>query len=102
MNVDDIATTALMFVKQAARYSDRSTFDITEAFDLLFDAIEQFNGTHFRSRRTRQRLAKVVNDALSTIPGNQVSIRCVELSGGSYAIEWLPYMKAWAAKAGWL
>ena len=100
LDVDDIATTAMMFVKQAARYSDRSCFEVSEAFDLLFVAIEVFNGRHFQSGRMRRHFVAAINDVLSTIPGNQVSIRCVELGGGTYALEWLPYIKGGRKRVG--
>ncbi len=37
--MDDIAETAMMFVNQAAKYSDRAVFDIPEAFEILCDTI---------------------------------------------------------------
>jgi len=98
--VDDIAETAMMFVNQAAKYSDRAVFDIPEAFEILCDTIDLFNGAHFQSARTRRHLAEAVNVALSSIPGNQVSIHCAEITGGTFAVEWLPYVKVQPANAG--
>ena len=97
--MDDIAETAMMFVNQAAKYSDRVVFNIPEAFEILCDTIDLFNGAHFRSAKARRHLVEAVNVALSSVPGNQVSIRCVELAGGTYAVEWLPYVKLRPAKA---
>jgi len=82
----------MMVVAQAAKHADRSTFNIPEAFDILCDTIDLFNGSHFRSAGTRQHLVEAVNVALSSMPGNRLSLRCVELAGGTYAIEWLPYV----------
>jgi hypothetical protein len=98
--VDDIAETAMMFVNQAAKYSDRSAFNIPEAFEILYDTIELFDGAHFQSVRTRRHLVEAVNLALSSIPGNQVSIHCAEITGGTFAVEWLPYVKVQSAHAG--
>ena len=91
--MNGIIETAVTFVKQAAKYSDPALFDIPEAFDLLCNALDQFAGAHFESVTTRQHLAEAINLALSSIPGNQVSVRFVELSSQSYALEWLPYTK---------
>jgi hypothetical protein len=91
--VDDIAETAMTFVRQAARYSDRELFKVSEAFAILFDTIDLFNGTHFQSARKRRHLCEAVNIALSSIPGNQVSVRSCELTDGTFVIEWLPYIK---------
>ncbi len=35
----DIAETAMMFVTQAAKYSDRAAFNIPQAFEILYDTI---------------------------------------------------------------
>jgi hypothetical protein len=91
--MDNIAETAMMFVTQAAKYSDRGVFNIPEAFEILYDTIDLFDGAHFRSAKTRRDLVEALNIALSCIPGNQVSIRCVELVGGAFALDWLPYVK---------
>jgi hypothetical protein len=98
--VDNIAETALMFVMQAARYSDRVAFNIPEAFETLYVAIDLFDGAHFQSARARRHLVEAVNIALSSIPGNRVSVHCVELGGESFALEWLPYIKRQLANAG--
>jgi DNA gyrase inhibitor GyrI len=97
--VDDIAKSAMMFVSQAAKYSDRDLFDVPQAFDIIYDTIEAFKGAHFRSASARRHLVEAVNVTLSSIPGNQVSVRCSELMGGTYSIEWLPYSKRRLAKA---
>jgi hypothetical protein len=89
----DIAKTAMMFVNQANKYSDCQVFETTEAFEVLFAAIETFDGAHLQSAKTRRHFFEAVNVALSTIPGNRLSVRCVEHLGGAYAIEWLPYVK---------
>ena len=94
-----IAETAMMFVNQAAKYSDRMIFNIPEAFEILCGTLDLFNGAHFQSARARRHLVEAVNVALSSIPGSQVSIRCVELGGGAYALEWLPYVKPRPVKA---
>jgi hypothetical protein len=99
--MDDIAKTAMMFVNQASKYSDCLTFKTAEAFELLFSAIESFNGAHFQSAGARRHLSEAVNVALSAIPGNRLSVRCVELADGIYAIEWLPYVKEWQVKKEW-
>jgi hypothetical protein len=91
--MDGIAETAMMFVTQAAKYSDRLAFNIPDAFDALYDTIDLFDGVHFRSAKARRHLVEAVNIVLSSIPGNQVSMRCVELGGGMFALEWLPYIK---------
>jgi hypothetical protein len=91
--MDNIAETAMIFVTQAAKYSDRRAFNIPEAFDVLYDTIDLFDGAHFHSAKTRRHLIEAVNVALSCIPGNQISIRCVELVGETFALEWLPYVK---------
>jgi hypothetical protein len=98
--VDDIAETAMMFVRQAAKYSDRVAFNIPEAFEILYDTIDLFDGAHFQSARTRRHLVEAVNVALSSIPGNHVSIHCVEIAGGTFAVEWLPYIEGQLANAG--
>jgi len=98
--MDDIAETAMMFVTQAAKYSDRVAFNIPEAFDILHDTVGLFEGAHFQSARTRRHLAESVNVTLSSIPGNQVSIHCAEIAGGTFAVEWLPYVKVQPANAG--
>jgi hypothetical protein len=98
--MDGIAETAMMFVTQAAKYSDRVAFDIPEAFEILYDTIELFGGAHFRSARTRRHLVEAVNFALSSIPGNRVSIHCVELADETFALEWLPYIKRQLTDAG--
>jgi hypothetical protein len=98
--MDDIAKTAMMFVTQASKYSDRSIFKISDAFEVLYTAIESFDGAHFRSAGIRRHLFEAVNVALSAIPGNRLSVRCVELGRGSYSVEWLPYASGWQAKAG--
>jgi hypothetical protein len=98
--MDGIAETAMMFATQAAKYSDRVTFNIPEAFEILYDTIDLFDGAHFQSVRTRRHLVEAVNIALSSIPGNQVSIHCVEIAGGTFALEWLPYIKRQLANAG--
>jgi len=96
--MDDIAETAMMFVKQAAKYSDRRAFNVREAFEILYGTIDLFDGAHFQSARTRQHLVEAVNVALSSIPGNQVSIHYVELADEAFALEWLPYIKRqWAS-----
>src|SRR2546428_9814628 len=97
--MDGIAETAMMFVTQAAKYSDRVVFNVPDAFETLYGTIDLFDGAHLRSAKTRRHLIEAVNVALSSIPGNQVSIRCVELAGGTYAVEWLPYVKLRPAKA---
>src|SRR6266542_2158325 len=46
---------------------------------------------------TRQNICsrwEAVNYALSSISGNHVSIYCVELYGGTFALEWLPYINS--------
>jgi hypothetical protein len=98
--MDGIAETAMMFVTQAAKYSDRAAFNIPEAFEILYDTIDLFDGAHFQSARTRRHLVEAVNVGLSSIPGNQVSIHCIEIAGGTFAIEWLPYTKGQLANAG--
>jgi len=87
--VKGVLETALMIVNQAAKYADRSIFNIPEAFDILCDTIDLFGGADFRSARTRQNLVEALNVALSSMPGNRLSIRCLELTDGAYAIEWL-------------
>jgi hypothetical protein len=96
----DIAKTAMVFVKRAHRYSDCVTFKTDDAFEVLFAAIESFDGGHLQTPRARRYFFEAVNVALSTIPGNQLSVRCVELADGGYAVEWLPYVKEWATTAG--
>src|ERR1700674_820177 len=100
--MDSIAKTAMMFAKQAAKYADRAVFNIPEAFKILHDIIDLFDGAHFRSARTRRRLVEAVNVALSSLPGNQVSLHCVELAGGTFTLEWLPYIKSRSANVSWL
>src|SRR5262245_5459532 len=92
--MDGIPEAAMMFVKQARKYADPLTFNDAEAFDLLFSAIEPFNGAHSRCAGTRRALFEAINVALSTLPGNNLSVRCVQLGLGSYAIQWLPYVKS--------
>jgi hypothetical protein len=99
-NMDDIAETAMMFVTQAAKYSDRVAFNIPEAFEILYDTIGLFDGAHFQSARARQLLVEAVNVALSSIPGNQVSIHCIEIANGTFVVEWLPYIKGQLTSAG--
>ena len=96
----DIAETAMMFVTQAAKYSDRAAFNIPQAFEILYDTIGLFDGAHFQSARTRRHLVEAVNVALSSIPGNRVSIHCVEIAAEAFALEWLPYVKGQLANAG--
>ena len=98
--MDDIAETAMMFVNQAAKYSDRMIFNIPEAFEILCGTLDLFNGAHFQSARARRHLVEAVNVALSSIPGNQVSIHCVELGGETFALEWLPYIGQEFVNAG--
>lgn len=100
--MDDIAEAAMMFATQAAKYSDRMSFNIPDAFEILYDTIDLFDGVHFRSAKTRRHLVEAVNIAPSSIPGNQVSIHCVELGGEMFALEWLPYIKKQLTKAAWL
>ena len=97
--MDDIAETAMMFVTQAAKYADRGAFNVPEAFEILYDTIDLFDGAHFQSPRTRRHLIEAVNIALSSIPGNRVSIHCVEIAGGTFAFECLPYIKGQLANA---
>jgi len=97
--VDNIADTAMTVVTLAAKYSDRITFNVPEAFEILYDTIALFDGAHFQSARTRRHLVEALNIALSCIPGNQVSIRCVELTGEAFALEWLPYINWHLANA---
>ena len=96
--MDDIAETAMMFVTRAAKYSDRAAFNIPQAFEILYDTIGLFDGAHFQ--RTRRHLVEALNVALSSIPGNQVSMHCVEIAGGTFVLEWLPYIKRQLANAG--
>ena len=96
----DIAKTAMMFVKQANKYSDRQVFKTAEAFDVLFAAIESFNGAHLQAAKTRRHFFEAVNVALSTIPGNRLSVRGVEHLGGAYTVEWLPYVEEGPVTAG--
>jgi hypothetical protein len=100
--MDGIAETAMMFVTQAAKYSDRVAFNIQDAFAILYDTIDLFDGAHFRSAKTRRHLVEAVNIALSSIPGNQVSIHCVELGAETFALEWLPYINKQLTNAAWL
>ncbi len=79
--MDGIAETAMMFVTQAAKYSDRVVFNVPDAFETLYGTIDLFDGAHLRSAKTRRHLIEAVNVALSSIPGNRVSIHCVELGG---------------------
>ena len=96
----DIAKTAMMFVNQANKYSDCQVFKAAEAFEVLFAATESFDGGHLQSAQKRRHFFEAVNVALSTIPGNRLSVRCVEYLGGVYAIEWLPYVKERPMTAG--
>jgi hypothetical protein len=92
--------TSLMFARQAEKYSDRAAFDVAEAFEILHDTIGLFAGAHFRSATMRRYLVEAVNVALSSMPGNQVSIRCVELEGKMFALEWLPHINRQLTKSG--
>ncbi len=98
--MDGIAETAMMFVTQAAKYSDRVVFNVPDAFETLYGTIDLFDGAHLRSAKTRRHLIEAVNVALSSIPGNQVSIHCVELGGETFALEWLPYIGQEFVNAG--
>jgi len=98
--MDDIAETAVMFVTQAAKYSDRLIFNIPEAFEILHDTIGLFEGAHFQSARARRHLVEAVNAALSSIPGNQICIHCMEIADGSFVLEWLPYIKGQSVNVG--
>ena len=98
--MDGIPETAMMFVKQARKYADPLTFNHAEAFDLLFSIIDSFNGGHFRCAQTRRTLFEAINIALSTMPGNELSVRCVERDIGTFVIQWLPYVRSVAAKLG--
>ena len=51
--MDDVAETAMMFVNQAAKYSDRAVFDIPEAFEILCDTIYLLNGALISNRQRR-------------------------------------------------
>src|SRR6266536_5669518 len=54
---------------------------------------------------TRQNICsrwEAVNYALSSISGNHVSIYCVELYGGTFALEWLPYINSQSTNPAWL
>jgi hypothetical protein len=96
----DIAKTTMLFVKQVSKYSDCLVFNTAEAFDVLFAAVESFDGAHFQSAKTRRHFFEAVSVALSAIPGNQLSVRCVELADGAYAIEWLPHVNERPMRAG--
>jgi hypothetical protein len=89
--MNDIGSTALMFARQAAKYSDPGKFEMAEAFDVIHDTIAQFEGKHFESARARSHLVEALNLALSSVPGNQVALRCAEFAGGTHFIEWLPF-----------
>ena len=89
--MNDIGATALLFTRQAAKYADPEKFEIAEAFDVIHNTIAQFEGKHFESPRSRSHLVEALNLALSSIPGNQVALRCAEFAGGTSFIEWLPF-----------
>jgi hypothetical protein len=97
--VSDIAETAIMFARQTEKYADCTAFNLAEAFEILHDTIELFSGTHFQSATLRRYLVEAVNVALSSIPGNGVSIRCVEVEGKTFVLEWLPYINRDLTKA---
>jgi len=59
--MDGIAETAMMFVTQAAKHSDRVAFNIQDAFAILYDTIDLFDGAHFRSAKTRRHLVEAIS-----------------------------------------
>src|SRR6266516_25823 len=63
----DIAKSAMTFVNQANKYSDCRVFKAAEAFEVLFAAIESFDGGHLQSARKRKHFFEAINMALSTI-----------------------------------
>jgi len=98
--VSGILEAAMAIANQAAKHSDCELFNIAEAFDMLCDTVEVFEGYHLHSATTRCHFVEAVNVALSSMPGNRISMRCAELAGGDYAIEWLPYAGMPTAKTG--
>ncbi len=100
VNMSDIAETAIMFARQAEKYADCAAFNLAETFEILHDTIGLFSGTHFQSATMRRYLVEAVNAALSSIPGNEVSVRCVEIDGKTFVLEWLPYINRHLVKAG--
>src|SRR5580704_1078616 len=90
-NVSGILGTAMAIANQAAKHADSEVFKVAEAFDILCDTVEVFEGYHLHSATTRYHFVEAVNVALSSMPGNRISMRCIESADDDYAIEWLPY-----------
>jgi hypothetical protein len=80
----------MLFASQAAELSDREQFDLREAATALYGAIQPFHGAHVGSMWVRLHMFEAINLALSSLPGNRASVRCVERVDG-YTIEWLTY-----------
>src|ERR1700730_10838665 len=88
--VSAVSEATMLFTTQAAEFSDREQFDLRDAATVLYGAIQPFNGAHLGSKSVALQMFEAINLALSSLPGNQASVRCVERSDG-YTIEWLPY-----------
>src|SRR6266498_6169312 len=53
---------------------------------------------------TRQNISsrwEMVNNAYRASQGNHVSVHCVELKGGTFALEWLPYINNQSTTPAW-
>jgi hypothetical protein len=80
----------MLFATQAVEFSDREQFDVRDAATVLYGAIQPFQGAHVGSIWIRRQMFEAINLALSSLPGNRASVRCVERPEG-YTIEWIPY-----------
>jgi hypothetical protein len=88
--VSAVSEATLLFATRAAEFSDRKNFDLRDAATVLYGAIQPFHGAHVGSMWVRLQMFEAINLALSSLPGNQASVRCVERTDG-YTVQWLPY-----------
>jgi len=82
--------TAIVFVHRASEFADPATFDISEAFRVVYGALRAFEGPGMPAPSPRD-MFEAVNLALSSLPGNRVAMRFVGLADGGYLTECVEY-----------